>query len=95
MSKAPKRKPAPTFRVNARLDSATHAQLVALEQSTELSTTDVVKEALRRMHAELVGERAPSTDALDRLVGRYAGPRDLSEKTKVTLTASLTKKHRR
>jgi Arc/MetJ-type ribon-helix-helix transcriptional regulator len=92
----PRGRPQRIFRVNARLDGETHEQLEALEAQTRLSTSDVVREALRRMHAELVarGERARS--ALDGVVGKYGGaPRDLSERTKAALGVGWAKKHAR
>jgi Arc/MetJ-type ribon-helix-helix transcriptional regulator len=92
----PERNPARMYRVNARLDAEAHAQLQALEAHTRLSTTDVLREALRRMHADTVASTSRARSALDHLVGKYQGaPADLSERTKTALTASLSRKHTR
>lgn len=80
-----------SLRVNARLDGESAKQLAALEDELALSSSDVLREALRRLHDAVLSNRK----SLDALVGKYEGaPPNLSESTKAALTKSWSDKHR-
>ncbi len=81
------------YRLNARLDAASHAKLTELEQKLKASTSDIVRQALDEMYATQIGS-AKNSRGLDDLVGKYThGPRDLARNAKSYQTESLTKKH--
>lgn len=81
------------YRVNARLDDTTRSQLSALEARLQLSTTEVIRESIRRMYGDIEASRSDGEAMLDALVGKFEGPADLSEDVKASLTASLSAKH--
>jgi hypothetical protein len=82
------------FRVNARFDEAMNNKLNQLAEATGLSTSDVLREAVARMHASVTGAGQAGRSRLDALVGKYgSAPADLSSNYKAELAASLAQKH--
>lgn len=86
-------RPAQVTRVNARLDAETASALRRLVRETGLSVTDVLKLSLLRLSEQQAGPRQPPAEAFAYLIGSFDGPRDLSERYKDELAASLARKH--
>jgi predicted DNA-binding protein len=82
------------YRVNARFDADLNDKLTELAKSTGLTTSDVLREAVIRMHAAVNATQLAARDQLDRIVGRYSTTEaDLSTRYKDILSNDWPEKH--
>lgn len=82
------------YRVNARLDGEQAAKLAFLAETTGLSTSEVMREAIDRFHAQVRQQHRGQRPVLESLIGKYAGgPADLATNYKRYLGESLIRKH--
>lgn len=80
-----------TRRVNARIRPHTAAKIARLRKATGKTTTEILTQAIDRLHDELVGQDA--ADALQRFIGCGDADPSLSQTYKSELTKSLGRKH--
>ena len=82
------------MRINARLDEETAEALKLIQDSTGLSTTEIVKQSLQFYVNEIQQTKKKNHLAiLEELAGIGEGPEDLSENYKQYLTVGLDEKH--
>jgi hypothetical protein len=86
---------AAVYRVNARLDDVQAGKLAYLAETTGLSTSDVMREAVDRFYMQVKQEKGSKRPILESLIGKARDglPADLSTNYKQYLTESLMKKH--
>ena len=67
------------MRINARLDDSYEKKLLAIQQATALSTSEIVKQALDLLYEKttLTG-RQKNQKLIEMLAGTAEGPEDLS-----------------
>jgi hypothetical protein len=89
------RQTAAVYRVNARLDDIQAGKLAYLAETTGLSTSDVMREAVDRFYMQVKQEKGSKRPILESLIGKARDglPADLSSNYKQYLTESLMKKH--
>ena len=89
------RQTAAVYRVNARLDDIQAGKLAYLAETTGLSTSDVMREAVDRFYLQVKQEKGSKRPILESLIGKAKDglPADLSTNYKHYLTESLMKKH--
>ncbi len=83
------------MRINARLDDELGRKLETLCRVTGLPRSEVLREALRRYHAQVAGDGSGPGPIIHAsgLVGCGEGPEDLSERYKEYLTDTLVTRH--
>ena len=83
------------MRINARLDDELGRKLETLCRVTGLARSEVLREALRRYHAEVTAEhqRPGARIRATGFVGCGDGPEDLSERYKEHLAEGAASKH--
>ena len=82
------------MRINARLDDSYEKKLLAIQQATALSTSEIVKQALDLLYEKttLTG-RQKNQKLIEMLAGTAEGPEDLSVNYKVYLYQGCKEKH--
>lgn len=85
---------AKSTRINARLSPELARKSAYLEKRLNLTTTEVIEQAIERYYAEVVDEASGAQEILARtgFVGCAEGPAGLSRTYKAALTRSLGKK---
>jgi hypothetical protein len=83
------------MRINARLDEESTESLKILKNSTGLTTTQIVKEALACYYRHKLKDQKKGIQRLleSDFVGCGEGPEDLSENYKAYLAESLAEKY--
>jgi hypothetical protein len=85
------------MRITARIDDSYEQKLQAIQQTTHLNTTDIIKQALDLLYektekTKLTGKEK-NQKLLQMLAGTAKGPEDLSENYKEYLYKGLKEKH--
>jgi hypothetical protein len=82
------------MRINARLDDSYEKKLLAIQQATALSTSEIVKQALDLLYEKttLTG-RQKNQKLIEMLAGTAEGPEDLSVNYKEYLYQGWKEKH--
>ena len=82
------------MRINARLDDSYEKKLLAIQQATALSTSEIVKQALDLLYEKttLTG-RQKNQKLIEMLAGTADGPEDLSVNYKEYLYQGWKQKH--
>ena len=83
------------MRINARLENDYAEKLEYLKKQTQLSTTEIVKQAIDLLYRQSKSKTSKKIKALleSDFIGCGEGPEDLSTHYKQYLTESLAKKH--
>ena len=82
------------MRITARIDDSYKQKLKAIQQATDLNTTEVIKKALDLLYekTELSGKEK-NQKLLEMLAGKAEGPEDLSVNYKEYLYQGWKEKH--
>jgi hypothetical protein len=82
------------MRINARLDDSYEKKLLAIQQATALSTSEIVKQALDLLYEKttLIGSQK-NQKLIEMLAGTAEGPEDLSVNYKEYLYQGWKEKH--
>lgn len=83
------------MRLNARISDEQAKQLEELRQATGGSTSDIVREALRRYYEEMCRRHVSANQVLEQVgfIGCGEADPELSTRYKEALTGSLEQKH--
>jgi hypothetical protein len=83
-------------RVNARLDEASQQQLEYLTSATGQGVSDVVREAIKVYHAQVVQARKPGPSRFLALAGTgRSGRSDIASNIKAYVAEAIEAKHTR
>ncbi|MEM8961610.1 MAG: CopG family transcriptional regulator [Acidobacteriota bacterium] len=81
------------MRISARLDADRSRKLEALQEATNLATSEILKRALDMYFEKLSRKSAPKIFDRHGFVGSGTADPELSERYKEELAASLAEKH--
>lgn len=82
------------MRINARLDDSYAEKLAFLQEATDLSLSDIVRDAVDRYYRDVLAEQSGRQASLDRLVGAFSGgPADGAVTYKTALVECVAAKH--
>ena len=83
------------MRINARLDESRSRKLEFLSRATDLSTSDIVKQAIDVYYDQVRGQRPPPAEVLSNsgFIGCGEASPDLSERYKETVRELVAAKH--
>ena len=82
------------MRINARIDDSYEQKLRAIQQATDLNTTEIIKQALDLLYEKTaLSGKEKNQKLLEMLAGTAEGPEDLSVNYKEYLYQGWKEKH--